>query len=185
MEEILRRVTSLLAIKVGGNAPAPAFRPLLPTSLPACQQKIRWRFVRLETFNHRNEVQWAVFARAEKQAFKTKGKPARRIKRAFPLVLPALSYAGWSGWSVGCSLGGIASDAFTISSTSFLNSARPVEGMMMVSRRPPTSSVMRRKRPRGFSLSVNTKFFRSIWISPLLSVSSTTGGLGWAYLDAP
>src|SRR5665213_1379151 len=90
-----------------------------------------------------------------------------------------LDYA--AGWS----LGGISSAAFTISSSIFLNSARPVEGMMMVSRRPPTSSVMRRKRPRGFSLSVNTKFFRSICTSPFLSVSSTTGGLGWAYFGAP
>jgi hypothetical protein len=82
--------------------------------------------------------------------------------------------------------GGISSAALTISSTNFLNSASPVEGMIMVSRRPPTSSVIRRKRPRGFSLSEKTKFFRSIWISPLLSVSSTTCGLGCAlYFGAP
>jgi hypothetical protein len=35
--------------------------------------------------------------------------------------------------------GGISSAAFTISSSSFLKSSSPVEGMMMVSRRPPTS----------------------------------------------
>ena len=57
---------------------------------------------------------------------------------------------------------GISFDVFTISLRSFLNSSRPVDGMMMVSRRPPTSSVMRRNRPRGFSLSVKTKVLRSI-----------------------
>ena len=79
-----------------------------------------------------------------------------------------------------------ASDALTISSTSFLNSASPVEGMIMVSRRPPTSSVMRRKRPRGFSLRDRTKNFRSICTSTVFNVSSLTGGRGWVlYLGAP
>jgi len=57
---------------------------------------------------------------------------------------------------------GISVAALTISSSSFLNSANPGAGTMIVSRRPFTSSVIRRKRPRGFSLSVNTKTFRSI-----------------------
>ena len=57
---------------------------------------------------------------------------------------------------------GISSAAFAIRSICPLNSSRPVEGMMIVSCRPPTPSVMRKNRPRGFSLSVNTNFLRSI-----------------------
>src|SRR3954468_20890485 len=58
--------------------------------------------------------------------------------------------------------GGISVEAFTISSRIRLKSSNPGAGMMMVSRLPPTSSVIRRKRPRGFSFNVNTKVFRSI-----------------------
>src|SRR5580765_672642 len=60
----------------------------------------------------------------------------------------------------------------------FLNSSKPGAGMMIVSRRPLTSSVMRRNRPRGFSLRAKTKVFRSIWIRSVLRVSSATGGFG-------
>ncbi len=67
--------------------------------------------------------------------------------------------------------------AFTISASSFWNASKPLAGMMMVSRRPPTSSLMRRNRPRMFSLSTKTKVFRSIGNSACLSVSSLTGGL--------
>ena len=80
-------------------------------------------------------------------------------------------------YSAGC-FGGVSAEALTISSNSFLNSSRPGAGMMMVSRRPPTSSVMRRKRPRGFSFRANTKVFRSIWILSDFRVSSLTGGFG-------
>lgn len=58
--------------------------------------------------------------------------------------------------------GGVSSEACTISSTAFLKSSSPVEGMMMVSRLPLTSSVIRKNRPRGFSLSVRMKDLRSI-----------------------
>src|SRR5438309_11624457 len=50
-------------------------------------------------------------------------------------------------------------EAFTISSSSFLNSSNPGAGTMIVLRRPFTSSVIRKKRPRVFSLSVNTHGF--------------------------
>ena len=76
---------------------------------------------------------------------------------------------------------GVSFEAFTISSTNFLKSSKPVEGIMMVSRRPPTSSVMRRKRPRGFSLRAKTKVLRSTWILSVLSVWSP--GLGY-WIDA-
>jgi hypothetical protein len=76
---------------------------------------------------------------------------------------------------------GVAAEAFTISSTNFLKSSKPVEGIMMVSRRPPTSSVMRRKRPRGFSLRAKKKILRSTWILSVLSVWSP--GLGY-WIDA-
>ena len=75
-------------------------------------------------------------------------------------------------------LGGISAEALTISSSSFLKSSKPGAGMIMVSRLPPTSSVMRRNRPRGFSLKVNRNVFRSIWTFSDFSVSSLTGGLG-------
>jgi hypothetical protein len=38
-------------------------------------------------------------------------------------------------------------------------SFNPVAGMITLSRRPLTSSVMRRKRPRGFSFNVKMKVF--------------------------
>src|SRR5262249_34189365 len=78
----------------------------------------------------------------------------------------------------GLFFGGASSEALTISSNIFLNSSKPGAGMMIVSRRPLTSSVMRRKRPRTFSLSAKTKVLRSIWILSVLRVSSLTGGLG-------
>src|SRR6476620_8743440 len=74
--------------------------------------------------------------------------------------------------------GGVSAEARVISSKMRLKSSKPVAGMMMVSRRPLTSSVMRRKRPRGFSFKVKTKDFRSIWTLSVRMVSSTTGGLG-------
>jgi ribosome-associated protein len=61
-----------------------------------------------------------------------------------------------------CGGGGASDDACTIWSMIFLKSSSPGAGMMMVSRRPLTSSVMRKNRPRGFSLSAKTKVFRSI-----------------------
>ena len=48
----------------------------------------------------------------------------------------------------------------------------------MVSRRPLTSSVMRRKRPLGFSFKEKTKVFRSIWIFSVFRVSSLLLGFG-------
>ncbi len=69
-------------------------------------------------------------------------------------------------------------EVFTISSKILMKSSSPGAGMMMVSRRPPTSSVMRRNRPRGFSFKENMKVFRSIWTLSDLSVSSFEGGLG-------
>src|SRR5947199_5174886 len=64
-----------------------------------------------------------------------------------------------------------------MSSRSFLKSSSPGAGIMMVSRRPPTSSVIRRNRPRGFSFRAKTKVLRSIWTLSDLRVSSVTGGL--------
>ena len=54
-------------------------------------------------------------------------------------------YSGFGGVS------GRSAEARTMSSSNRLKSSKPGAGMIMVSRRPPTSSVMRRKRPRGFS----------------------------------
>ena len=73
---------------------------------------------------------------------------------------------------------GASEETFTISSTIFLNSARPGAGMIMVSRRPLTSSVIRRNRPRGFSFKEKTNVLRSIWIRSVFKVSSLLGGLG-------
>src|SRR5437870_2938297 len=73
--------------------------------------------------------------------------------------------------------GGISPAAFTISSNNLLKSSKPGAGMIIVSRRPPTSSVIRKNRPRGFSLCADTKVFRSIWTLSDLMVSSVTGGL--------
>ena len=49
-----------------------------------------------------------------------------------------------------------------ISCISLTKSSSPGAGMIMLSRRPPTSSVMRKKRPRGFSLRVRMNSLRSI-----------------------
>jgi len=43
-----------------------------------------------------------------------------------------------------------------------LELAQARRGMMIEFRRPPMSSVMRKRRPRTFSFSVKTKLFRSI-----------------------
>jgi len=75
-------------------------------------------------------------------------------------------------------VGGVSEAALTISSITLLKSSRPGAGMMIVSRRPPTSSVIRRNRPRGFSFSARRKVFLSIWIFSERSVSSFDGGLG-------
>ncbi len=73
---------------------------------------------------------------------------------------------------------GVASDAAIISSMIFLKSAKPGAGMMIVSRRPFTSSVIRKNRPRGFSRRVKTNILRSIATLSVLMVSSLEGGLG-------
>ena len=74
--------------------------------------------------------------------------------------------------------GGVSMEVRIISSKTFRNSSRPVAGMMIVSRRPFTSSVILRNLPRGFSLRVKTKVFLSIWILSLFKVSSATAGFG-------
>ena len=51
---------------------------------------------------------------------------------------------------------------FGLKPADITSAVNPVEGTMMVSRRPPTSSVMRKNLPRGFSLSVRTNGLRSI-----------------------
>ncbi len=75
-------------------------------------------------------------------------------------------------------LAGTSAADFVISSTSRRKSSRPGAGIMIVSRRPLTSSVMRRKRPRGFSLRAKTNVFRSIWIFSVRIVSSGTPVFG-------
>src|SRR5262249_28910530 len=82
------------------------------------------------------------------------------------------------GWCGCCSwlVGAVLAECLTISSISLANSSRPVAGMMIVSRRPATSSVIRRKRPRGFSFNDRTNVLRSICSFSVRSVSSLTGG---------
>ena len=46
---------------------------------------------------------------------------------------------------------------------------------MMLSYRPPISSVMRKNRPRGFSLSANVNVFRSTWSFSDFNIASEIG----------
>ena len=72
--------------------------------------------------------------------------------------LPMASPGSSSGDVFGA---GMASAALAISLITRWKSSSPVMGRMTVLRLVPASSVMRRNRPRGFSLSVIVKTFRS------------------------
>jgi len=61
-----------------------------------------------------------------------------------------------------------------ISCTTRMKSSRPGAGTMIVSRRPFTSSVIRRNLPRAFSRNVNRKSFRSMRMRSDFSVVSGT-----------
>ena len=69
-------------------------------------------------------------------------------------------------------LDGSLSAASAISASSFWNSLNPAQGMMMLLLTLPLSSMMRRKRPRGFSLSKKTKLLRSTCTCSDFKVSS-------------
>ena len=73
---------------------------------------------------------------------------------------------------------GISLASFAISSKTRWNSSSPEEGIMTLSYLPPTSSVMRKNRPRGFSLSAKVNVFRSIWSCSDFNISSESGCFG-------